>query len=199
MKRYQKLIAMALAAVLCLGIFAGCSSAATPEGMNGTLLEVTNYLRKSEGLKALTYDEALSQKAEKIIALFRQGELNYDPDYGCRLDGTGFDTLMHTEKLYDENDTYHVFGAWGDDYYDDENECWISTGAYLTNTYDSSIEKLPLLQADLTGQIMWLNETNALMDKAAVKVGFATGKIGEEDFWVAIVQKADNADWAGNG
>lgn len=53
-----------------------------------------------------------------------------------------------------------------------------------------------MLKADLTFQIMWEDETNDLMDKAAVKVGFATGKVGENDFWVAIVQKADNAEWA---
>lgn len=192
MKRYQKLIAMALAAVLCLGIFAGCSSSAVPpEGMNGTLLEVTNEVRKSAGLKALTYDAGLSQKAEEIIKMFQDNEKNayWDDDLGLVLDGECFYGIFDYENE-------RSYGAWDD--IDDEGH---AVQACLWAQYDSSLY-LSMIKGNLAWDIY--NEGKyELMDEAAAKVGFATGKVKvtvegeteERDFWAAVVRKADGTEW----
>lgn len=179
MKRYQKLIAMALATVLCLGIFAGCSSAeypsaASPEGFKGILLEVTNEMREYEGQKKLTYSEELSSKAEEIIKLFQENEedAHWDDNLGLLLVGECFyGTLGENDRL---------FGAW--DEIDDEGH---AVRACLWNQYWGS-DKIPVVKAEVVQTIM--GENKDMLDAEISKVGFAFGEVNGKDYWIAVMQ-----------
>lgn len=179
MKRYQKLIAMALAAVLCLGIFAGCSStdypsAATPEGFKGILLEATNELREYEGLKPLTYSETLSAKAEEIIKLFQQNEEEayWDDYWGLLLEGECFYGTLDEKDL--------LFGAW--DEIDNEGH---AVRACLWNQYGDSNNQL-VLKAEIVQTIM--GEDRDMMNAQISKVGFAFGKVNGKNYWIAVMK-----------
>lgn len=185
MKRYQKLVAMAMAAVLCLGIFAGCSGGSSVSAKNGLLMTTVKGLREEKSLEPLEYSAELSQKAETIIQVFKTNEqkIEADTDGNSTLkNGEAFREVCQQVGVGTEDSPYAEIGFdGGEDGSPAVLFLWIP---------DEAEDTKQVVITDIIGP-NGQDMTNPLMSEQAIKVGFASCHFEGRTHWIALVEMSE--------